>query len=107
MTAPDSRALARATDPATSHEAVPLVAVRAVQKAAILEILATVGPAADFQIESVYGVVRVSRGWPRTQGDSIRKRRSELLNEGKVEDNGTTHRNPSSGKHCTVWRVTA
>lgn len=83
-----STPLARPTDPQTSHDAVPTRERRALQKRAILLLLNEGGPMTDHELTWQYSNQRNRRGWPATQNDSVRKRRAELKNDGRVVDTG-------------------
>ncbi len=83
-----STPLARATDPQTSHDAVPGRPKREAQKRAILALLTEVGPMTDHELTWQYSKQRAQRGWPATQADSVRKRRAELKAEGRVVNTG-------------------
>lgn len=96
--------LARTTDRATSHDAVPPRAKREEQKRAILWILTAKGPMTDHQLAHEYRKLRAQHNWPATQLDSVRKRRSELKNEGRVYDTGVTA-GWGTGPASTVWAV--
>lgn len=80
--------LARATDPTTSHQAVPPRERRELQKRAILALLHEHGPMTDHELTWRYERERLRRGWPATQRDSVRKRRAELKNDDRVVDSG-------------------
>lgn len=80
--------LARTTDPATSHAAIPARQKREAQKRAILTLLTEVGPMTDHELTWQYSNQRARRGWPATQADSVRKRRADLKNEGRVVSTG-------------------
>lgn len=80
--------LARATDPSTSHDAVPARPKRELQKQAILALYAEVGPMTDHELTWQYERQRTRRGWPATQRDSVRKRRAELKADGRVVNTG-------------------
>jgi hypothetical protein len=82
--------LARATDPATSRLAAAQLSPEAlsIQKAAIVELL-TEHPRDDRELTVAYFNLAESRGWPVTDFDSIRKRRSQLTQAGKVIAVGT------------------
>lgn len=99
-----STPLARPTDPQTSHDAVPARAKLERQKRAILELLAECGPMTDHELTWQYSNQRARRGWPATRDDSVRKRRAELKNEGRVVDTGRVsgfYGSPAS----IVWAV--
>jgi len=96
--------LARQTDPATSHEAVPPKTIRAQQKNAILYLLSTLGPMTDHQLTYEYRARRAQHHWPATQDDSVRKRRSELKNEGRVRATGRTA-GWGAGAPSMLWEI--
>ncbi|OAZ40916.1 hypothetical protein A9Z40_02960 [Microbacterium arborescens] len=83
-----SAPLARLTDPHTSHNATPARPKREQQKLAILSLLREVGPMTDHELTWQYDRKRARNGWPATRSDSVRKRRAELKNEGRVYDTG-------------------
>lgn len=95
-------ALARATDPDTSHAAVPTRAKREEQKRAILWLLENVGPMTDHELTWQYSRLRTQHNWPATQADSVRKRRADLKNEGRVVDTGTVS-GFAGGRASIVW----
>lgn len=94
--------LARPTDPQTSHDAVPARVKREEQKRAILTLLNECGPMTDHELTWQYSSQRSRRGWPATQNDSVRKRRAELLREGRVVDTGRVSGFAGS-RASTVW----
>ncbi|QPE04103.1 hypothetical protein IT882_12960 [Microbacterium schleiferi] len=96
--------LARRTDPATSHRAVPAREKREAQKKAILWILQNVGPLTDQQITHEYFARHIRNGWPATQVDGVRKRRSELKKEGRVRSTGRTS-GWGTGPASTIWEA--
>lgn len=87
-TAQNTAPLARTTDPGTSHAAVPAREKREAQKNAILWLLRNLGPMTDHELTYQYEQHRTREGWPATQRDSVRKRRSDLKNEGRVVNTG-------------------
>ncbi|WP_029153531.1 hypothetical protein [Microbacterium gubbeenense] len=95
-------ALARATDPDTSHTAAPSRTKREEQKRAILWLLSNIGPMTDHELTWQYSRLRFRNDWPATQTDSVRKRRAELKNEGRVVDTGTVS-GFAGGRASTVW----
>lgn len=97
-----STPLARATDLPTSHDAIPSHPRREVQKNAILTLLREVGPMTDHELAWQYNSQRSRRGWPATQLDSVRKRRAELKNEGRVVNTGAVSGFAGSPA-STVW----
>lgn len=97
-----SAPLARDTDLLTSHAAIPSRPKREAQKNAILALLREVGPMTDHELTWQYNKQRIRRGWPATQSDSVRKRRAELKNEGRVVNTGTVSGFAGSPA-STVW----
>lgn len=79
---------ARSSDPETSYAAVPPRPKREEQKNAILWLLGNVGPMTDHELTWQYSHWRGKKNWPATQSDSVRKRRAELKNEGRVVNLG-------------------
>lgn len=99
-----TRELARTTDPQTSHTAAAQLDAHqlGLQKAAILELL-TEQPRDDHELTHAYFNLAIERGWPVTDWDSIRKRRSQLTEAGAVIAFGT-----HPGRYTrpvTVWTV--
>lgn len=97
-----STPLARPSDPQTSHDAVPARAKREEQKRAILLLLSECGPMTDHELTWQYTKQRARRNWPATQNDSVRKRRAELKNDGRVVDTGRVSGFAGSPA-STVW----
>ena len=91
-------------DPETSHRAAEALSAETlgVQKTAILELLAEENRT-DHQLTEAYFNLAEARGWPVTDRDSIRKRRAQLKDAGKVVAAGT-ERGPR-GRDVTVWTV--
>lgn len=105
-TSQSSGLLARSTDPQTSHRAVPSRASREEQKEAILWLLTNVGPMTDHELTFQYQSYRAEKDWPATQTDSIRKRRSDLKNEGRVHSTGKVSGFILGHAPSTVWAAT-
>lgn len=99
-----STPLARPSDPLTSDLAVPSAEKREEQKRAILALFAECGPMTDHELTWQYKAQRVRRDWPATQLDSVRKRRAELKNEGRVIDTGRVSGFAGS-RPSTVWAI--
>lgn len=98
--------LARSTDPQTSHDAATSNRqARQEQKTAILWLLANVGPMTDHELTWQYKRYRAQKNWPATRDDSVRKRRAELKNEGRVENSGKVSGFNGSAPSI-VWAVT-
>lgn len=103
MSDTDATALYRATDPDTSRAAVPTPEQRGLQKAAILHLLTEVGPMTDHELTYQYTQQRARNGWPATQADSVRKRRAELMREGRVVSTGRTSGFALGHAPSTIW----
>jgi hypothetical protein len=101
-------AVARRTDPATSHAAAAAHApakMRTSQRR-ILAMLRTLGPMID---EDLYATVNdeealAATGLPRMSPSGVRSRRAELVKMGLVESAGTEKR--GNYEH-TVWQAVA
>lgn len=96
-------AVARRTDPETSHAAARSVADLTGKQQAVLDLLRASGPMTDEQLIDAY---RQSAGlssalWPEQSESGIRTRRSELARRGLVESVGTA--STRSGRTCRVW----
>lgn len=102
----DARELARSSDPVTSHEAAESLSqeVLSRQKEAILSLL-TLKPSTDRELTARYFDAQDANGWPNTDRDSVRKRRAQLKNAGRVEVVGIT--TPTTGKRAQIWGVAA
>ncbi|MDR7496819.1 MAG: hypothetical protein QN174_07670 [Armatimonadota bacterium] len=101
----EPRAVARRTDPDTSHEAaasLPAQQVRASQEA-VLDCLRRYGAMTDEQIAARYEASRRQYGWPAQSPSGLRTRRAELVDQGLVEDSGL-RRELASGRRAIVWR---
>ncbi len=106
-TAPAS-ARARADDPWTSHAAalsLPSESIRASQQA-VLDVLARIGPSTDVRLVAEYRLAVVRGEVPHQADSGIRTRRSELAEDGRVEDTGRSERLPSR-RWAKVWRARA
>ncbi|UGS26367.1 hypothetical protein K8F61_17330 [Microbacterium resistens] len=98
--------MARSTDPATSHAAIPGRERREEQKRAILWLLTNLGPMTDHELQFHYKRLRSQHNWPATQLDSVRKRRSDLKTEGRVVSTGRVS-GFAGGPASTVWAAAA
>lgn len=108
MPTTDGSANARTTDPQTSKDAAKLNReAKAEQKKAILWLLQNIGPMTDHELTYHYAKNRAKKGWPATQADGVRKRRSDLKNEGKVVSTGRTSGFALGHAPSTVWTVAA
>lgn len=98
-------ALARLTDPETSHEAAESVKDITATQAAILKLLQAM-PMADedliFYYKQQISMGADARDFPRASESGIRSRRAELVKAGKVIDTGERDLT-SSGRRAIVW----
>jgi hypothetical protein len=92
--------VARASDPATSHEAAQSVRDLTEKQWGVLLILRWDGPATD---EQIYAAFR-RRGW-LISPSGCRTRRKELVEAGLVEDSGRRGVT-ESGRSTVVWQAT-
>ena len=88
---------ARRDDPDTSHAAAASVTALTATRLAIIDVLATYGPATDETIALHYD-------GPPASPSGLRTRRSELVRAGKVYDTGRRQR-LRSGRHAVVWAL--
>ena len=98
----EHRALARYTDPATSHEAAATVTDLRKKQADVWHMLNTLGPLTDEQLVDAF-----ASDWatPIQQSPSgVRTRRSELARKGLVRATGTL-RVTRSGRKAQVWEA--
>jgi predicted ArsR family transcriptional regulator len=95
------RAVARAADPETSHEAADSVSKRTITQTqeAILDVLERAGPLSDEEISDALPVDLY------TSPSGIRSRRAELVARGLVEWTGACDVT-SSRRRTRVWRRT-
>lgn len=100
------RAVARRTDPETSHQAA--ASVRDISKTheRILEVLDRYGPATDEEIYSYYFNLAQLFEWPPASPSGLRSRRAELVTLGKVYDTGNKG-HTSAGRPTTIWELSA
>ena len=98
-----SVARARATDPATSHEAAARTRDLSGTKQGILYFLGRC-PSIDEELEAAYLAGYERFGFPLATRQSIRSRRNELVKLGLVEATGD-RRVTSAGGDSMVWRV--
>lgn len=92
-----TRALARKSDPATSHAAAATVDLTTGQRV-VLETFRAYGPMTDVAL-----VDALRRDGRALSESGARTRRSELVDAGMVWDTGERARLPS-GRHAIVWR---
>jgi hypothetical protein len=100
MTEP--HAVARHTDPWTSHQAAASVdQIRESQKA-LLTLFRICGHMCDEEIAAHYEEYREAFEFPRQSPSGLRTRRSELVDLGLVVNSGQVRRT-SSGRRTIVW----
>lgn len=95
------QAVARRSDPDTSHQAAATVRSITARQAAILKLIRTYGPVSDQSIIALYtSGIRVDDR-PAQSESGIRTRRSELVDLGLVEASG--YGRTRSGRRCRLW----
>ncbi len=92
------RPIARATDPATSHQAAASVTKVREKQQAVLNLLRIVGPSDDAAWIARY----MATGLVRQSYSGLQTRRSELVKLGLVRDSGRRVR-MESGRQAIVW----
>ncbi len=107
-TDPMLRAVARRTDPDTSHAAAASVKELTKKQKAVLAILRvlteSMGGATDEQIADAYQTNLPWERLPEQSDSGLRTRRSELVRKGVVVDSGERRRN-RAGRQCAVWKA--
>lgn len=101
-------ALARVTDPGTSHEAVgaqPLNRLRRIVLQIFAEIAGDRGMT-DTELDSFYEKNWGMQGWPVVRFETPRKRRSDLVGMGLIQASGAVEKNPYN-RNEVVWEITA
>lgn len=99
-------ALARTTDPETSHEAARSVGDTTETQQRILEIFYDfpIG-LTDFELQALFRDRSYrDKRYPLASESGIRSRRSELVAAGKLIDSGIRHKLPS-GRKAIVWKL--
>lgn len=99
-------ALARTTDPETSHEAAQSVGDTTETQQRILDIFYDFPLGlTDHELQALYRHrSERSTKYPLASESGIRSRRSELVAAGKLEDSGSRNKLPS-GRKAIVWRI--
>jgi hypothetical protein len=102
----EARAVARRTDPETSHEAAASLRAEEIRRsqAAVLACLRRFGAMTDEQIAERYEGARYQYDWPAQSPSGLRTRRGEVVNAGFVEDSGL-RRKLASGRRAIIWRA--
>lgn len=98
---PAQGALARTTDPETSHQAAESVTDLRDKQRHVLAALAALGPSTDHQLVEDYAMLDLAPQSP----SGIRTRRRELTDAGLVRDTGE-RRQLASGRNAIVWATT-
>lgn len=93
------QAVARRSDPGTSHAAARSVERLRDRQQAVLDLLRRLGPMTDEEIAQAYAQFDL----PKQSPSGLRTRRSELQHAGFVEDSGE-RRTTESGRSSIVWR---
>lgn len=96
--------IARSSDPETSHEAAESVTHVRRSQAAVLGVLAFLGPSTDNELISDYEEGIAKYGLPQQSPSGIRTRRAELVRDGLVKDSGKRTWLPS-GRRAIVWEL--
>jgi hypothetical protein len=100
-------AYARRTDPETSHAAAVMLSEESLSKAqaAVLSVLRTHGPLADFELDATYERLRLGpNGWfPMISPSGLRTRRKELVHYTFVVAAGETK--TPGGRRALMWRA--
>lgn len=91
-----------ASHPITSHEAAASVTNSERVKQIILDLLEA-QPATDTFLQDAYRTFREQYGWPKIAESTIRARRSELVDAGKVVESGEYER-LESGRRSIIWK---
>ena len=94
-------AVARRSDPDTSHEAAATVRSITMRQHAILRLVRTYGPVSDQSIIALYTSGMHAEGRPPQSESGIRTRRSELVDLGLVVHSG--YGRTRSGRRCRLW----
>ena len=94
-------AVARLTDPQTSHEAADSVSNKVKTQSAILRIL--IRPATDELLIAVYESMAEAGLAPKASQSGIRSRRSELVDMNLLEPKG--HDLTLFGRRAIVWGI--
>lgn len=97
-----SRPRARATDPATSHEAARRCRADSRAHLAVLGVVRVLGPLTDEELVATYERTRTSLGNPELSPSGIRTRRSELAAAGVVHEHDREGRT-SRGRRAARW----
>ncbi len=95
-------AVARRTDPQTSHTAADSVQALRDSQQRVLKVLQDDGDGTDEDIASWYASSERLLGWPQQSPSGLRTRRSELVDAGFVFDTGRRKTLPS-GRESIVW----
>lgn len=100
------RAVARNTDPKTSH--IAAASVRDISKTheRIIEVLDRYGPATDEEIERYYFNLAELFDWPKASASGLRSRRAELVTLGTVFDTGNRG-TTATGRPTTIWELSS
>lgn len=100
------RAVARSTDPETSHVAAASVGDLRLSQACVHRLLGTFGPMSDELLCALYEKFWRQYDYPQQSPSGIRSRRAELVRLGLVVDTGEKVE-MTSGRMAKVWGVAA
>ncbi|CAB4218087.1 hypothetical protein UFOVP1608_5 [uncultured Caudovirales phage] len=98
------RAVARPSDPVTSHEAAASIGDLTLTQRRVLEVLERYGPATDEEINRYYFHLAQVFDWNAVSPSGLRSRRAELVATGKVKDSGERG-TTKSGRSTVSWAL--
>lgn len=99
-------AVARSSDPETSHAAAASVGDLRVSQAAVLRLLGAFGPMSDELLCKLYDKFWLQYDYPQQSHSGIRSRRAELVRLGLVAPTGEKVE-MDSGRMARVWGATS
>jgi hypothetical protein len=97
-------AVARPSDPITSHEAASSIKDLTLTQKRVLEVLERYGPATDEEINRYYFHLAQAFDWNQVSPSGLRSRRAELVEAGKVQDSGERG-TTKSGRATVSWEL--
>lgn len=100
------RAVARSTDPETSHAAAASVGDLRLSQASVLRFLTAFGPMSDELLCTIYDKFWRQYEYPQQSPSGIRSRRAELVRLGLVVDTGEKVE-MTTGRMAKVWGATS
>ncbi len=97
-------AVARHTDPETSHKAAHSVTGITESQARVLALVKQFGPLSDPEIRHRWQEMVDGGDYPPITDSGLRTRRAELVRRDKLRDSGVRTKTPS-GRECIVWEA--